>query len=63
MLEAVIQETPVLFVNIYAPNKMHEQEAFSDVICLENSPPSQQALFYTEGGNLILQFSVDWTFG
>ena len=62
MLEAVIQETPVLFVNIYAPNKMHEQEAFY-VICLENSPPSQQALFYTEGGNLILQFSVDWTFG
>ena len=28
ILEAVVQGTPVLFVNIYAPNKIHEQEAF-----------------------------------
>ena len=28
ILEAVVQDTPVLFVNIYAPNKIHEQEAF-----------------------------------
>ena len=27
-LSVILQETPVLFVNIYAPNKMHEQEAF-----------------------------------
>ena len=28
ILEAVVQDTPFLFVNIYAPNKIHEQEAF-----------------------------------
>ena len=28
ILEAVVQDTPVLLVNIYAPNKIHEQEAF-----------------------------------
>ena len=27
ILEAMVQGTPVLFVNIYAPNKIHEQEA------------------------------------
>ena len=28
ILEAVVQDTPFLFVNVYAPNKIHEQEAF-----------------------------------
>ena len=28
ILEAVVQDTPFLFVNIYAPNKIHKQEAF-----------------------------------
>ena len=28
ILEAVVQDTPFLFVNIYTPNKIHEQEAF-----------------------------------
>ena len=28
ILEAVVQDTSLLFVNIYAPNKIHEQEAF-----------------------------------
>ena len=28
ILEAVVQDTPFLIVNIYAPNKIHEQEAF-----------------------------------
>ena len=28
ILKAVVQDTPVLLVNIYAPNKIHEQEAF-----------------------------------
>ena len=28
ILEAVVQDTPALFFNIYAPNKIYEQEAF-----------------------------------
>ena len=56
ILEAVVQDTPVLFVNIYAPNKIYEQETFFKKIENYDFNPNRKIII---GGDFNIFFDED----